>query len=406
MKIGVLAYQSAINFGANLQIASTYGYLKKQGLNPIIINLIPSDLAKFYSTNQTEQIRVHFDFVSTYCTLTQECHNAEEVADVIKEEGIDAVIIGSDAVAQHHPLLERIVFPTRRIFHINKLTSDRMFPNPFWGTFSNYLPTNFPMAILSASCQDSSYKFIGCRTLKQMKACLNKMSYISARDTWTKSMYEHIYHKQKEIPVTPDPVFAFNNNIDNIPTENEIREKYNLDREYILISFLNSTTVNKTWLDEFQMIANRKNIDCVALPFPSGIKFENNISKQVSLPLSPIDWYSLIKYSKGYVGHNMHPIVVSLHNAVPFFSFDNYGRKINRYKCDESTSKIKHILYKADMLDYRISCCNGICEEIAPSYVLQKLMNFDSNKAFNFAKKQYAEYENMMKNILYSFENK
>ena len=40
-----------------------------------------------------------------------------------------------------------------------------------------------------------------------------------------------------------------------------------------------------------------------------------------------IEWYALIIHSRGYIGERMHPIVVCLHNAVPFFSFDYYGLK-------------------------------------------------------------------------------
>ena len=38
MNIGILAYHSACNYGANLQVLSTVGYLKRNGHNPIVIN--------------------------------------------------------------------------------------------------------------------------------------------------------------------------------------------------------------------------------------------------------------------------------------------------------------------------------------------------------------------------------
>lgn len=50
----------------------------------------------------------------------------------------------------------------------------------------------------------------------------------------------------------------------------------------------------------------------------------------ISIPLNPIDWYALIKYSKGYIGERMHPIVVSLHNSVPFIVLMNMELRLLR----------------------------------------------------------------------------
>lgn len=404
MKIGILAYQSAINFGANLQIASTFGFLKNNGHVPVVINYTPEDLRQFYGDSVAAQAKVHESFIRKYCVLTEECHNAEELANVICQGHVDAVIIGSDAVAQHHPLIERLDFPTRHVFNIRKLTSDRMFPNPFWGTFADFLPSDYPMAILSASSQDSSYRWMGCRVRRQMQSRLGKMRFISARDTWTQSMYDFILHKECHVPVTPDPVFAFNQNVRNQPSELDIREKFGLNNDYFLLSFLHSNTVSERWLSEFERKASKQGVDCVALPFPSGIKFNNSLKHKIDLPLSPMDWYCLIKYSKGYIGHNMHPIVVSLHNANPFYSFDNYGRRVNRFYVDETTSKIKHILAQADMLEYRSSCCNKRYVPPEPDQVLKRLVDYNYAKVKSFSQRQEEAYNDTMNCILKSFQ--
>lgn len=48
MKIGLLAYHAARNFGAFLQLLSTVEYIKKQGDEPMVINWIPKDFSKDY----------------------------------------------------------------------------------------------------------------------------------------------------------------------------------------------------------------------------------------------------------------------------------------------------------------------------------------------------------------------
>ena len=65
---------------------------------------------------------------------------------------------------------ERITFPCKRIISIGKNTSDREYPNPFLGVWQDYLDHPIPMAVMSASCQDSFlYKLIPSRIRKEMR---------------------------------------------------------------------------------------------------------------------------------------------------------------------------------------------------------------------------------------------
>lgn len=76
------------------------------------------------------------------------------------------------------------------------------------------------------------------------------------------------------------------------------------------------------------------------------------------MPIDPMDWYCLIKYSHAYIGVLMHPIIVALHNAIPFFSFDQYGIRMGLYK-NYKSSKTYHILREANLLDYHWSMVKG-----------------------------------------------
>ena len=107
-----------------------------------------------------------------------------------------AVIIGSDAVIQHHPLRERIHFPCKRIIYIGHPTSDRMYPNSFWGAFNRYLDHPVPIAVISGSSQDSMYYFIKGRTKSRMKQSILGFRYMSVRDDWTQRWW-HILLMEK-----------------------------------------------------------------------------------------------------------------------------------------------------------------------------------------------------------------
>lgn len=400
MKIGLIAYHAASNFGASLQLLSTYSFFKNKGDEPIIINWVVEDLEKFYDVRTPKyQKDCLLDFRKSYWKETSLCRTSKEVAEVITQENLDAVVIGSDAVAQN--FYPSYLLPKYKFVLIGTPTSDRCFPNVFWGDFIPYLKKSIPVVLMSASSQDSPYKAYSNEVCEQMYEHIKRYSFSSVRDTWTQDMFKHISKGAIVPEVTPDPVFAFNINAKSIiPSREEILKKFNLPEKYFVISFLRKPAVSQSWLTKFEKLANEKGIACVMLPF-SYKKSLGTTKLSIDLPLSPLDWYSIIKYSAGYIGHNMHPIVVSLTNDVPFFSFDNYGRaRIKNIFTNESSSKIKHILSLANLLEYRVSCLNRIFIAPKPEFVLDKVLTFDINKSRKFRQEYYEKYSTMMNKIV------
>lgn len=408
MKIGLLAYHSVCNFGAMLQLLSTYMFLENHGHEPVVINWVAKDLEEYYAQNTpVSQIENQKKLRLKLWKETCLCRTIEDVANIISTEHIEAVIIGSDAVAQHHPLFERIIFPCRNIIAINPVTSDVVFPNPFWGIWTDYLDKPVPVALMSAASQDSKYKYISKKLRKQMKERIMAFCYVSVRDVDTQKMFSFITEGQCCPSVTPDPVFAFNQNAASlVPSKEELMKKYGLSDKYMLISFKNEkrSNVSQTWLNEFQDIAKHHGIQCVSLPFSTSLS-AGELESEIALPLNPIDWYALLKYSCGYIGNNMHPIVVCIHNAVPFFSFDNYGTKhANGLFCDSSTSKIRHILKVANLLDCRIASNSLFRRTPSPEHVFNKLQTFDKAKCITFAQSYLCKYNEMMTTMLKHIE--
>lgn len=406
MKIGLLAYHAACNFGAFLQLLSTVEYIKKQGDEPIVINWIPKDFRKDYEKRSLSDVRSLYACLrEKYYPMTELCETEKQVAMVIENENIEAVIIGSDAVTQHHPLRERIHFPCRRIIYIAHPTSDRMFPNCFWGSFNKYLKKTIPLAVISGSSQDSKYYFIKGLTKFKMKKSILDFRYVSVRDDWTQKMIEYITDGDVIPEVTPDPVFAFNNNAPHlVPSKEDVIKKFNIPNDYIILSFKGAKSVSQDWINELQMLANAKGLACVKLPYADAPAF-GNIQYSVGDIVTPLEWYALIKYSKGYIGNNMHPIVTSITNGVPFFSFDNYGiPMIDGKETNGESSKIYHILKQADLLDNRIYICYKDYNPIEPKEVFNKIIHFDVLKEKTFADRFYKQYEKMMIDVYKSIK--
>src|SRR5690606_18050120 len=132
----------------------------------------------------------------------------------IEDENIEAIIIGSDAVLQHHNFLSSIVFPSRKIVSIANITSDRKCPNPFWGSFDIFLNKKIPFALLSGSAQTTKINLIFGKERKMLGEQISKFSYVSVRDTWTKKFVEYITEGRISPSISPDPVFGFNYNFE------------------------------------------------------------------------------------------------------------------------------------------------------------------------------------------------
>lgn len=401
MNIGVITYYRVANFGANLQALSTYYFLSSKGHNVTFIHYMSKGLYEATDLRYDEdaQIRAHLDFVDKHIVNQSVlCFSPSEVNDVIKEKNIQKLIIGSDAVLQHHPLLSRIeVHRKHRIFPyfvVHSVNKERLFPNLFWG---HGLQVE-DKCMISVSSQNSSYKQFSPFLKYRMRKALKEFSYISVRDDWTRSMVHSIM--RRDVPVTPDPVFAFNQNFsENIPNKSEILNKFALPDKYVLFSILN-TWVNPMYFKELKMLFESVGIKCVALPTPLGVRFENPFDITVNLPLDPIDWYCMIKYSSGYIGNNMHPVIIALHNGVPCFSIDNYYRTDWRGRpiIDES-SKIYDILKRFNLLDNYSIPVNGELGR-TPKEIFRKMMDFPVERVKNFSGNLYQSYVEMMNAII------
>ena len=101
----------------------------------------------------------------------------------------------------------------------------------------------------------------------------------------------------------------------------------------------------------------------------------------------------------------MHPIVTSLANGVPFYSFDNYGIiKNHGLDTDGESSKIYHILNAADFLSNRVYIRGPRYKMPLPCHVFDSIMNFDRKKEMIFAKSYLDKYNEMMRQAISSIE--
>lgn len=403
MKIGVLTFYKVQNFGANLQAISTYCYLKNNGHEPIFINYMSNDVYNRYVINKDSlKWRAHIETVDNIISQQSDvCFNSEDILKVVNMYELDGLIIGSDALLQHHPLISRIRRGKRKPIQIIKKDSDSMFPNPFWGCG---LAKHIPTALMSVSSQNSSYKFFSNSSIKKMGETLHDMVYISVRDEWTLNMIKYIDSRLSP-NLTPDPVFAFNANAFRfIPKREDLLKKYRLPSSYVLVS-LHYQSLTYEVLCDIKRYYESKKISVVFLPMPNGQKLRHPFDYEISFPIYPLDWYALIQNSRAYIGSNMHPIVVSLHNAVPCFSIDNWGKSdFWGHKKDDGSSKILDILRIFELSENHKFIENFHCQ-ITADEIIEKLNSFPVEKVRNKATVMCKNYMQMMEYIILSIKN-
>lgn len=389
MKVGILTHCIANNFGANLQALSTAMYFRNHGIEPVFF-FWDSYLVKRSVKIHPDQLKMHRMFLSSFgFEVTEPCVSDEDFVSAILSRGIKSVVVGSDAVFTYSTWLDRIDL---RHFRLKDVSEDKMFPNPFWVPFASKL-TDCKFIYLSPSCQSTIYKLIDKKTKYAMKKQMKYFSYYSARDRYTQEMMHYILDDNIQIPITPDPVWGFSSNVKDIPNKQQILKKYGLKENYILMSFY-KCPLSDVWIEQFRALANKDNIEVYSFPMPQGYHIAN--LPQIDLPIDSLDWFALIKYSCGYVGHNMHPIIVAMHNRVPFFSIDNHGMKIIKFFFEKS-SKVYDLMDRFSFHEQRVS--EKRIGKYTHFYVYNRLRNFDKKKCDDIAKNMELQYFTMMKDI-------
>ena len=191
-------------------------------------------------------------------------------------------------------------------------------------------------------------------------------------------------------------------NVNGVPTEKEIRSRFNIQGKYYLICFYRTNWPNQKWANSLMEEAHKKGVKCVSIQMPQGGR-NSNFDKDIELPLDPLDWYALIKYSNGYIGNNMHPMIVALHNNVPFFIYNIHGRSILHGRIQLiQTSKEYDLLSRFDL--QRNLVPQPFLRLISPKTIVKRLSTFDLNKCRYASQILQLGYEDMMKQILDKLE--
>lgn len=401
-KIGVLTHCVATNYGANLQSLSTAYYLRNHGYEPVFLNWSVY-LDEVNIKMNPKQVEMHSTILSRHgFKVSCPCNNPDDFLKVIENEDIHNIIVGSDAVLTIKPFIDSIRL-TKKGIKWGHIQPDYLFPNPFWLDFLQNTNIEIKAFLMSPSCQSSRYKLLSKEIKRQMSEQLEIYSYLSARDEYTQKMICDIANiDTSKVPLTPDPVWNFNENLGNkIPSKKDLLSKYKITNDnYVLLSFYSFNVPSDKWLNDIANELKKKGYETYFIPMPQD-DYDYAI-KTIRLPIDSVDYFSLIKYSKGYIGNNMHPIITAIHNGIPFVSIDHHGKwYLHGLFQSSKSSKVKNLLDRFSLSENRIALSNLKKKNITD--IVDTLLNTNLDLTKEMSNELRKEYLVMMNNITQNF---
>lgn len=395
MKIGILTFHRPCNFGANLQAFSSSSYFKKLGHDVVVINYIRDVDVEYKGKINESQFKEHAIFVCDRLPLTKEVKTISSLQDVVKEEKIELIVIGADAVWRA-PKDDNVFFAQWLLDYPDI--------------------SGIPVVSMSAAHMGSGFAGLSLDKRNKIRELLEKFQYVSVRDEWTRHVINRdIFNGETFVKtINPDPVFL----LDSLCNDKWISHGQETNK-YILMSLEDNWAKGKrrilisSWFNRFKKAVHKAGYSLVELPLPegkSGLEFDFT----VPYPIDPLQWFLWIKNARAFCGLRFHAIVSCISAGTPFFSIDKYGANTRKsyaltllglYKratAHDEKSKIRNLLKDTCFEDYRI---NTYIENYNPSKLLNKLLGVNRKRIIELRDANIQIFDNNMHDMLAVIKN-
>lgn len=385
MKIGILTFNWAINYGAVLQLYALYSYLKNSDHDVYVLNYIPYELGKSYRPKILEkplkiksiakkslqklikhrQITKFDEFIAKNLNLTEEITKISDLDRLI--QSFDLIVVGSDQVWN---------------YDITK----------------NYLEAYLLNGI---NCNKISYaaslgkKEINNEARILFEEALKDFDFISLREESSIECLKRIYDTDYKVCV--DPIFLLNKD----SWVNFARESnYSIyKKEYILIYMLE---YNSNLINVCKYLSKKYKLSVVSIEIPmlstQRMFNMNNIKKLNNV--GPRDFVKLFLGSKYILTNSFHGTAFSLIFEKPFISFAHsnvnlriknllklYGLEDDQVSCEvKDFNLIENILSKSqDIYEIKNKKMNQLIEE-SKSYLNNAIISISKKVGLDHEK--------------------
>lgn len=301
MKVGILTFHDAHNYGAVLQAYALKKHIKKLGHNVRIINYhhytIPDGFPKSNNEKRWEKFN---NFIKKLIDYEEEVYQTEEELEKLD---IDFWICGSDQI---------------------------------WNTeITNGINKGFFLNFKTKGKKISYAVSMGIPELpkeheEEFKKCVENLDYISVREETLKKYVEKF--TDKPVIKTIDPTLLL---------EKEEYEELILENRYGEYILINELGPDERLVQIAQKLASERNLKIIEL---NDKKKENYFCEQVS-DASPKEYLTLIKNANAIVTNSFHGTVFSIIFEKEFYTITRFNRN----------SRMENILDIVDMRDRLIT---------------------------------------------------
>ena len=326
MKIGIMTFHRAINYGAVLQVYSLSSFLKSRGYNVEVIDFCPAqsnkELALLVPPKSKSAIRRDFtslrsyaylkkrkkcfsDFVKNNVQLSRERNiTAEQLAEVIHNNHYDTVVCGSD-----------------QIWNAKLPDSDISF----------LLPNVKNIKKISYAASTGKGKFEEFNSPELVRQCLVDFDHISVRETPTLSTLKNIVTLPEEPSLVADPTMLV-----DFSAIQDIAGKRQVDHPYI---FLYTVAGRKRTIDAAKILSERTKLSFYTLLPGSPRKCWTNLKRKLAPgDVGPSGFLAMIRDADYVVTDSFHGAVFSLLFKKNFFYIMKY--KNGSYMRDERIGEL------------------------------------------------------------------
>lgn len=331
MKIGILTFHSARNYGAILQCYALQRYLIENGHRVSIINYSSKTILKPYaifsirrilSKNPVKMVKKLYDEIRYFKSRLNRKHAFErfirneinlDSAAKLETSQFDLIIVGSDQVWNF------------------KLTGG--FDSYYWGKFKKR--SGLILASYAASMMDSWEE----KYSETLMSCLDNFDYISVREKSIANKLSVL--TQKRVNIVVDPTLLLSKEQWSKLDGNDSL----LDTQYLLLYQVNDSNRNV-------IIANQ-----IARELGVTVKIlsarEDAVNSKSLRDASPYDFISLFKHARFIVSSSFHGTVFSLIFQKPFVSIRSGKNNENRVETLLNYFNLSHLFiseYRSEKL--------------------------------------------------------
>ncbi len=379
MIIGILTIHRSNNFGANLQAYASSRYFSSLGHKVYVLNYArKGDLTNTLNVPTIQRI-AHREFVDNRLPVTRQVTSPEELSKLVKEVGIELVVVGADAVWRQ-PNDDNVFF------------AQWLFREP--------TIAGIPVVSMSPAHMGDGFIHMNDEQKNTLRECLSGFSFLTVRDNWTRyvinrDLFDGIPFVRR---INPDPVFTLtlddNDNWNGLGIKSKGYVAVTLPRNWK--ASIRTRLHNQLWFNSLKTVVHGYGLQLVELPLPegtSGMSFDFT----VPYPIDPLQWFLWLKNARYFIGLRFHAIVSCCASGTPFFSFDSYGEKRMPEK-----SKIFNLLKDTVFENYRT---NDITK-MSPKRILRLLEQVNQDDIYSFRDSRRRLFDINMKHMLVKIQGK